>query len=158
MHSINSTQVDHLDRQVQIFDLRKSNFDRKPVMEFGYRPAQSMREKHDGNIYRKGSTSYALFARGYSDGTLCIWDYRNTVVRMFPHVCHMSAVQRPSFRSPPERARKDSEQGGPHRSCGLDRRPGDCVWRVQGLFLEPGRFLEIPRSGSPVKLYGNAGI
>lgn len=58
-------------------------------MEFGYRSARSMGTKH---IYRKGSTSHALFARGYSDGTLCVWDFRNTKVRLFPHVSHMLAL------------------------------------------------------------------
>lgn len=69
-------EVDHLDRQVQIFDVRSANLDRRPVMEFGHRAAPSMGPaKH---IYRRGSTSHALFARGYGDGTLCVWDFRNT--------------------------------------------------------------------------------
>lgn len=44
-------------------------------MEFGYRDGSlSMRK------CRKGSTSHALFARGYGDGTLCLFDYRNSAV------------------------------------------------------------------------------
>ena len=73
-------KVDHLDNQVQIYDLRRTNFDRQPVMAFGYRDGnQSIGSRHR---YRKGSTSYSLFARGYSDGMLCLFDYRNTAVRL----------------------------------------------------------------------------
>ncbi|GJE84667.1 hypothetical protein PsYK624_007430 [Phanerochaete sordida] len=67
-------EVDHLDRQVQIFDLRR-NLDMGPVMEFGHRAAPSMSPAR--HMYRRGSTSHTLFARGYGDGTLCVWDYRN---------------------------------------------------------------------------------
>lgn len=44
------------------------------------------------HMYRRGSTSHTLFARGYGDGTLCVWDYRNKTVRLSPHVSHMAAL------------------------------------------------------------------
>lgn len=77
-----TTKVDHLDRQVQIFDTRSNNFSAPPCMEFGYREAHvSMERKRSEFRYCKGSTHGALFARGYyGDGTVCVWDYRQTKV------------------------------------------------------------------------------
>ncbi|PSR73620.1 hypothetical protein PHLCEN_2v10539 [Hermanssonia centrifuga] len=67
-------EVDHLDRQIQIFDTRKGSFEDTPCIEFGYR-------QHRGTTtverFSKGSTQYTLFARGFGDGTVCLWDYRN---------------------------------------------------------------------------------
>lgn len=71
-------KVDHLDHQVQVYDLRQSNFDKPAVMEFGYRASTSSMKPRDR--FQKGSTSHSLFSRGYNNGTLCIFDYRNTAV------------------------------------------------------------------------------
>lgn len=76
-----SPQVDHLDHQVQIFDTRAQGFDRRPSIEFGHRDTgrggSSSSMKHR---WRRGSTRHALFARGYGDGSLVLWDYRQPAV------------------------------------------------------------------------------
>lgn len=76
-------QVDHRDRQIQVYDTRKSSFRDAPCIEFG-RPfygadATSFARKRTYRFFR-GSTLHSLFARGYQDGTVCVWDYRNAQV------------------------------------------------------------------------------
>lgn len=72
-------QVDHLDRQMNLYDLRTSNFKARPSMEFGHREAKR------GSVHRytKGSIDgqRRLFVRGFDgDGTVHLWDYRNAKV------------------------------------------------------------------------------
>ncbi|KAI0092791.1 hypothetical protein BDY19DRAFT_875050, partial [Irpex rosettiformis] len=77
-------EVDHLDRQMNLYDLRASNFNTRPSLEFGHREA----ERSGAQRYSKGSIDgrRSLFARGFDgDGTVHLWDYRNTeeVIKRF---------------------------------------------------------------------------
>ena len=66
-------QVDSLDYQIHLYDDRKKNgFDRTSDCYFGWRGRAA---KHS-----KGDTRGSLFARGYGDGTVCVWDLRNAKV------------------------------------------------------------------------------
>ncbi|KJA30104.1 hypothetical protein HYPSUDRAFT_127072, partial [Hypholoma sublateritium FD-334 SS-4] len=64
-----------LDSQIQLFDIRKQRgFDRTPDCNFGARcggsrPIRSM---------SRGDCEYSLFAKGFADGVVRIWDYRNS--------------------------------------------------------------------------------
>jgi hypothetical protein len=72
--------VNHLDRQVHVYDLRQSTFNERPSLEFGHRDAGS---KLRSVQYAKGSLDSArsLFGRGYyGDGSVHVWDYRNVKV------------------------------------------------------------------------------
>ena len=71
-----------MDRQVQFYDVReRRSFKGRPVLEFGYRathPASSNSDvQKQEQRYTRGSTTNSLFARGYLDGSVVIWDYRN---------------------------------------------------------------------------------
>lgn len=71
-------QVDSLDYQIHLFDDRKKNgFDRTSDCYFGRRGRTA---KHS-----KGDTRGSLFARGYDDGTVCVWDVRNA--KVVPRFC-----------------------------------------------------------------------
>ncbi|RPD61929.1 hypothetical protein L226DRAFT_571320 [Lentinus tigrinus ALCF2SS1-7] len=96
-------EIDHMDYQVQLYDMRAGGFARKPWLEFGHRnaptpiPPKSTRTIADtnpiasassscsrssstpklGTRYTRGSTLNSLFARGYGDGVVLVWDYRN---------------------------------------------------------------------------------
>ncbi|KDQ64753.1 hypothetical protein JAAARDRAFT_118117, partial [Jaapia argillacea MUCL 33604] len=65
-------QVDHLDQQIQIFDVRKGGFNRAPCFLFGARDQDNKPQTR----YRKGSSYMSYFSLGYNDGSLRIWDYR----------------------------------------------------------------------------------
>ncbi|KAI0370285.1 hypothetical protein BV20DRAFT_1113275 [Pilatotrama ljubarskyi] len=84
-------QIDHMDYQVHFYDTREGGFGRRPWLEFGYRAAPpkprsasrpagghsaSFKPK-TGSRYYRGSAMNSLFARGYSDGVVLVWDYRN---------------------------------------------------------------------------------
>ncbi|KAI0692658.1 hypothetical protein BC835DRAFT_1277344 [Cytidiella melzeri] len=77
-------EVKHLDRQVQVYDLRRSSFNARPSLEFGHRESR----RHAGQHTKRGEEvqftkghidgERSLFARGYyGDGTVHLWDYRN---------------------------------------------------------------------------------
>ena len=112
-----------MDYQVQLFDTRAGGFARKPRLEFGYRTAapvapsknsrtiadtnpsasansswsgSSSTPKH-GTRYTRGSTMNSLFARGYGDGVVLIWDYRNggQKVRVLSGGWHVSLPRYP---------------------------------------------------------------
>ncbi|RDB22715.1 hypothetical protein Hypma_010396 [Hypsizygus marmoreus] len=71
---ISILEVKSLDEQVLIYDHReKQGFDRTADIRFGYR---SKGHKFQDSRYFRGSTRESLFARGYQDGCVCIWDYR----------------------------------------------------------------------------------
>ncbi|KAI0334773.1 hypothetical protein GY45DRAFT_1241766 [Cubamyces sp. BRFM 1775] len=81
-------EIDHMDHQVQLYDTREGGFGRKPWLEFGYRaappkprsasrPVSSTFVPKLGSRYIRGSTMNSLFARGYGDGVVLVWDYRN---------------------------------------------------------------------------------
>ena len=98
--------MDHLDYQVHFYDIREGGFAHRPWLEFGYRSAppktthasssltvqgfasasasgstsrsaSSTIVPKSGSRYTRGSTTNSLFARGYGDGTVLVWDYRN---------------------------------------------------------------------------------
>ncbi|KAJ8501439.1 hypothetical protein ONZ51_g606 [Trametes cubensis] len=81
-------EIDHMDHQVQLYDTREGGFGGKPWLEFGYRaappkprsasrPVSSTFVPKLGSRYIRGSTMNSLFARGYGDGVVLVWDYRN---------------------------------------------------------------------------------
>ncbi|KAL7282112.1 hypothetical protein ACG7TL_003581 [Trametes sanguinea] len=85
-------EIDHMDYQVHLYDTREGGFRRKPWLEFGYRAAppkprnaSAGRPADAGNAfmpkqgsrYIRGSTVNSLFARGYGDGAVLVWDYRD---------------------------------------------------------------------------------
>ncbi|KAI0751348.1 hypothetical protein C8Q80DRAFT_1156838 [Daedaleopsis nitida] len=86
-------EIDHMDRQVHLYDIREGGFARRPWLEFGYRPlapktsrsgastsrssSSSSSISKPGSRYTRGSTSHSLFARGYGDGAVLVWDFRN---------------------------------------------------------------------------------
>ncbi|KAH9853779.1 hypothetical protein C2E23DRAFT_884436 [Lenzites betulinus] len=83
-------EVDHMDYQVHFYDTRERGFGRRPWLEFGYRAAPPMRggasrpaggggasfTPKTGSRYIRGSAMNSLFARGYADGVVLVWDYR----------------------------------------------------------------------------------
>ncbi|KAH9943062.1 uncharacterized protein BXZ73DRAFT_74110 [Epithele typhae] len=81
-------EIDHMDRQVQVYDIRERGLSGAPVLEFGRRAAlRSPRASkgtrtglpHHDTRFTRGSTVDSLFARGYSDGAVLVWDYRKPV-------------------------------------------------------------------------------
>lgn len=67
--------MNSLDFQVQIYDERiKHGFDRTADCYFGARQASSPAQANRGDI--KSST----FVKGYQDGTVRMWDFRNLKV------------------------------------------------------------------------------
>ena len=82
-HAVNhlrtTIQVGHWDFQVQIYDdRRKPGFDRASDCCFGGRHGVPVRAS-------KGDVHLTLFAKGYDDGTVAIWDFRNANVNA--HAC-----------------------------------------------------------------------
>jgi len=68
-----AAKLDHLDAQIQLFDDRKRHgFNRTPDCEFGHRSVGGKASR-----YSRGSAHLSYFVRGYPDGSICIWDYRN---------------------------------------------------------------------------------
>ncbi|KAI5120507.1 hypothetical protein M0805_000092 [Coniferiporia weirii] len=67
-------EVDHLLQQIQVHDVRK-RYRGRPEQEFGYGDTSAsgaqIRARH-----RRGDTNVNYFARGFDDGTVCLWDYR----------------------------------------------------------------------------------
>lgn len=71
-------KTNHLDYQMQVFDdRRKHGFNRASDCQFGYRHEGSIASRHS-----RGSAHLSYFVRGYPDGCICIWDYRNSKVRL----------------------------------------------------------------------------
>ena len=80
-------QVSHMDHQIHFYDMRKHGFKCEPVLQFGYRGAPVGTRARDsslssavplqGSRYTRGSILHALFARGYPDGAVLVWDVRN---------------------------------------------------------------------------------
>lgn len=81
-----------MDEQVHLFDVRASNFDKPPAVKFGYRiPSPSPAPRiQPATRYTKGSAWMSCFARGYDDGTVRMWDFRNISVRLSHLVCAVS--------------------------------------------------------------------
>ncbi|KAF5345639.1 hypothetical protein D9758_015141 [Tetrapyrgos nigripes] len=81
-HRMQVFEVDRLDTQVHVYDSRKSPkdkygllYDHKSDCSFGYRAEQVAGKPR--RRFTKGSTKFCYFARGYEDGMICLWDYRN---------------------------------------------------------------------------------
>ncbi|KAF9045902.1 hypothetical protein BDZ89DRAFT_942272, partial [Hymenopellis radicata] len=64
-------KVDHLDKQMVIYDTRQG-FNRAPDVEFGYRHAGRKLSS-----YARGGNLHSLFVKGYPDGKVLLWDFRN---------------------------------------------------------------------------------
>lgn len=70
--------MDSLDFQIQIFDDRKKRgFDRSSDCSFGARCGESMSARSSS----RGDSHLCMFAKGFADGTVRVWDYRNTKVK-----------------------------------------------------------------------------
>ncbi|KDR83531.1 hypothetical protein GALMADRAFT_651263 [Galerina marginata CBS 339.88] len=68
-------EVNSLDFQVQIFDDRKKQgFDRVADCYFGARQARTSARS------TRGDTDFSMFVKGYEDGTVRMWDFRNSKV------------------------------------------------------------------------------
>lgn len=72
-------EVDDLDEQVQLFDIRAGGFQTQPVVRFGHRTQAGNPARHSPPSYRytRGSLSHCHFARGFADGYVFLWDFRN---------------------------------------------------------------------------------
>jgi len=70
-------KVRHLDRQILLYDSRKSTFDKEPCLSFGHRSSDTKFSPS----YTRGSAHLVYFARGSEDGSVFLWDFRNTKVR-----------------------------------------------------------------------------
>ncbi|KAL0581973.1 hypothetical protein V5O48_000031 [Marasmius crinis-equi] len=68
--SISLVEVEHLDQQVLLFDCRTKQYDRAADCVLGHRSDKWSR-------YYRGSVLHSYFVRGYSDDTICLWDFRN---------------------------------------------------------------------------------
>lgn len=77
--------MDDLDEQVQLFDIRAGGFQTKPAVRFGHRTQANGPERHCPPSYRyaRGSLNRCHFARGFSDGYVFVWDFRNPKVCIF---------------------------------------------------------------------------
>ncbi|KAF8845685.1 hypothetical protein BDN67DRAFT_1006953 [Paxillus ammoniavirescens] len=67
-------EVRHLDRQILLFDSRKGGFDREPCLSFGYRDSDAKFSPS----HTRGSAHLVHFARGSKDGSVLLWDFRNS--------------------------------------------------------------------------------
>ncbi|KAG2077604.1 hypothetical protein BDR04DRAFT_556971 [Suillus decipiens] len=67
-------EVRHLDHQMSMFDCRMGGFDKAPCCTFGYRNTNSKFLQS----YTKGSIHHTFFVRGHQDGTVVLWDFRNS--------------------------------------------------------------------------------
>jgi hypothetical protein len=78
-------QVDDLDEQVQLFDIRAGGFQTQPAIRFGHRTQANGPARHSPPSYRytRGSLSRCHFARGFTDGYVFAWDFRNPKVGAF---------------------------------------------------------------------------
>ena len=79
-YSIHLCQLDHLDSQIALYDTRKGGFCRKHCLDFGYRQTSNNLNKRHGRFFHKGSVEGNRYARGYSDGAVCVWDIRKADV------------------------------------------------------------------------------
>jgi hypothetical protein len=77
--------VDDLDEQVQLFDIRAGGFNIQPVVRFGHRAQTTRPARHSSPSYRytRGSLSHCYFTRGFADGYVFVWDFRNPKVGTF---------------------------------------------------------------------------
>jgi hypothetical protein len=67
--------VNDVDEQINVFDLRVGLHTR-PSMRFGYREESNRKSDR----YTRGAMQQCYFARGYNDGTVMLWDFRNSNV------------------------------------------------------------------------------
>ncbi|KIJ70273.1 hypothetical protein HYDPIDRAFT_79220, partial [Hydnomerulius pinastri MD-312] len=67
-------KVRHLDRQVQLYDGRKGKFGEEPCMSFGHRSSNAK----FAPSHTRGSALNSHFAMGGKDGSVLLWDFRNT--------------------------------------------------------------------------------
>ncbi|KAF9263585.1 hypothetical protein L218DRAFT_323828 [Marasmius fiardii PR-910] len=72
--SISLVEVDHLDHQVLLYDCRKNNYGRHADCVLSHHSERKC------SRYHRGSVLHSYFVRGYSDDTICLWDFRNPKV------------------------------------------------------------------------------
>lgn len=70
------SKVRHLDRQVQLYDSRKADFDSEPCLSFGHRNTHGT---FSGG-HTRGSVHLVHFAKASEDGHVLLWDFRNSKV------------------------------------------------------------------------------
>ncbi|EIW61716.1 uncharacterized protein TRAVEDRAFT_115203, partial [Trametes versicolor FP-101664 SS1] len=72
-------EIDHMDYQVHFYDTRTRGFGRKPWLDMSSTSASAPASSAPklGSRYIRGSTVHSLFARGYADGVVLVWDLRN---------------------------------------------------------------------------------
>ncbi|KAI0031598.1 hypothetical protein K488DRAFT_86671 [Vararia minispora EC-137] len=69
-------EVNHLEEQMQLFDLRVHEFNQAPALRFGYRYRREDGDNRRELRYVRGNASRTYFARGYKDGVVRLWDIR----------------------------------------------------------------------------------
>ncbi|KAF8559006.1 hypothetical protein OG21DRAFT_1454107 [Imleria badia] len=67
-------EVRHLDRQIQLYDNRKGDFNGEPCLSFGHRNPNG---KFSG-AHTRGSVHLVHFAMASEDGGVLLWDFRNS--------------------------------------------------------------------------------
>lgn len=88
-------QFDHLEEQVHLLDVRQLRVVPTPVAKFGHKENET--KKHVRSVHRKGDLLPGFFVRGYQDGSVLIWDFRNTNVGPcdFARLTRLTTLQRP---------------------------------------------------------------
>ncbi|KAI0771858.1 hypothetical protein BD413DRAFT_475224, partial [Trametes elegans] len=76
-------EIDHMDYQVQMYDTREGSFARKPWLDTSTTAGSAAPVPRPGSRYIRGSAVHSLFARGYGDGVVLVWDYRNGAQKRF---------------------------------------------------------------------------
>jgi len=110
------SKVDHLDTQIHIYDSRKSEnrgYSRRSDCSFGYRAEDVPGRPR--TRFTKGSTKFCYFVRGYHDGTICLWDYRNCKVCKFGAVLKLSSL--PSICQSPVASQRQRDTEIVHTLC-----------------------------------------
>ncbi|KAI0060248.1 hypothetical protein BV25DRAFT_1917869 [Artomyces pyxidatus] len=100
-------ETESVDAQIQMYDLRSGNFDRPPVVAFGQDLPSYVPEKLKFlSPSARGSLSpnKQLFARGFNDGGVQVWDLRKHTVatKTYDHRLHSGSIFHTAFISESE--------------------------------------------------------
>ncbi|KLO12838.1 hypothetical protein SCHPADRAFT_928980 [Schizopora paradoxa] len=85
-------EVADLHEQVRIYDVR-IGLRGRPQMAFGHSDESKGKLLTSGS--RRGATSESYFVRGYHDGLICLWDYRQAN----PNTIRVSQAEEPVFHT-----------------------------------------------------------
>lgn len=115
------SQVEDLDEQVQLFDIRAGGFQTQPAVRFGHRVQTNKPARHHSRSYRytRGSLNHCHFARGFADGYVFVWDFRNPkvgtlhVVVFFFFGCDIGSLT-PALGIQKVALKLESQDGGGH--------------------------------------------